>query len=1018
MNFRVLFLFLLTGCATTVPRFSQPLATSFARDQMRRLETKELEVYYPAEHREAAERVARRASECLATFRGKLETPKERRRAVLFLTSANFNNAYVTGLLAGEPLHSVNPLQTSLELFNWYGLSSADAADVSCHEMLHVVHFEQVDGFWGVVNLVAGDVVSSQLFLERWFTEGAAQYYEGRVGRPVGRPHSPLYRGAFESFVASRGAALGPGDLSTNQRELFPFSGAYLTSLPFVEWLIERNGEAALWQLIGKQGTAFFAPLGVSLRFSDVYGANLGDLVAQWARTLARTVPKRERPATQTVLRPALGQLARLAVHAPTGRMAIVQSGNDEVPMLRILGRDGTVLLEDRLARVLPGRPVVQVGPEAMSGLSFSADGRFLFLMNEDLISTQDTRTQLWKLDVETGALVQLWPELTRGQGGALMPDQTRYLFVETPPGRTRLATVELATGAVTPLYEPAPGVSVGAPQPSPDGRRIAFSQLDGNGWNLRLREADGTVRALTDDGAFNYGAKWEDDEHLVFARTHEGRLQAFRLTLATGTLERLTDAPWAMLDVWPTREGLVFINRDGTQWSLDRAPLSPALVADGAKPGAAPPVVEAAPDGGAIDPALTMENTPESASGAAGPPVLEPQAAPVVEPKSPPPFPDAPPLVVTSDEPYSGLDRLFVPQLRLPAITVLPTITTPGGPVSWVTTLYASLSGRDRLGWHNWAINGTLALPQQRWSLSLEYRNLQLAPFELGAFASREAVADGAFYTAALSVSRSFWTVPVALGFRGLVSDSWTQEVNGFFLRPVGVNTFTEVYVGPELSASWAGGDSTAYGGSQRLIALSGRAAAYPAAFGSDRNVFDLRGALSLGVPLPLSQRQSFVVSLVGRGLPGSPEGALRVGGQPQGLSLYQSQTSIDVPRGPGGYLPGTLAEAVRGYDDFTLRTNGVGIGSARYRYSFIIDRGTASILWLFPSFFARQIDVEAFGSGALTLQGEWLRAAGGAVSFRFNVMDVLPFTLTYQYAWRFDFGRGGLHTVSFSLE
>jgi hypothetical protein len=33
-----------------------------------------------------------------------------------------------------------------------------------------------------------------------------------------------------------------------------------------VEWLVERNGEAALWRLIGKQGTAFFAPLGVSLR--------------------------------------------------------------------------------------------------------------------------------------------------------------------------------------------------------------------------------------------------------------------------------------------------------------------------------------------------------------------------------------------------------------------------------------------------------------------------------------------------------------------------------------------------------------------------------------------------------------------------------------------------------------------------------------------------------------------------------------------------------------------------------
>lgn len=969
---------LLLGCATAVPRFSQPIATSFARDEMRRLETKELVVYYPAEHRAAAERVARRASECLTSLRGH-EPTRDRRQALLFLTSANFNNAYVTSQLLGEPLHSVNPLQTSLELFNWYGLPTADAADVSCHEMFHVAHFEHVDGVWGVVNLVVGDVFPLQLFLERWFTEGVAQLYEGRIGRKVGRPHSPMYRGAFESFIASRGGALSPGDLSTNQRELFPFNGAYLTSLPFVEWLVARGGEDALWRLIDKQGTAFLAPLGVSLRFKEIYGLSLGALVDEWRAELQRTLVVRNRPASQRALRFQLGQLARLAVHPATGTLAIIQSGNDEVPMLRILERDGTVRVEDRLTRVLPGRPVVQVGPITMSGLSFSADGKFLFLMNEDLIATGDTRTQLWKLDSSNGALLQVWQALSRGQGGTLMPGEKQYLFVETLPGRTRLATFDLETGAITPLYEPPPGVSVATPSPSPDGTHIVFSQLDGNGWNLRLREPDGTVRVLTDDGAFNYGAKWLDEGHLVFAREHERRLQAFRLTLASQALERLTDVPYSLLDVGASAGALYFINREGTQWSLDTAAIPQSA-----------PVISA-------DDAVAAEPT-------------------VIADKSPPPFPDAPPLQVTSDEAYSGLDHLFVPQLRLPAFLTLPRVD--GGRLSLSTTSYASLSGRDRLGRHNWAINATIQLPGLFWSLSVEYRNLQLAPFELSLIASREAVNDGAFYSAAASISRSFWTVPVELGFRGLVSDNWGPGRGDFFLRPADGTAVAQTYVGPEVSASWAAGEFTSYGGPQRLIFLSGRAAAYPTAFGSDRNVFDLRGAVSLGIPLPFSQRQSLGISLVGRGLPGSPERSLRVGGLPQGFSLYQSQSTVEVPRGPGGYLPGSLAEAVRGYDDFTIRAEGVGIATARYRFSFIIDRGTASILWLFPSFFARQFDVELFGAGALTTRGEWMRAAGGAVSFRFNVMDVLPFSLTYQYAWRFDFGRGGLHTVSFSLE
>ncbi len=359
------------------------------------------------------------------------------------------------------------------------------------------------------------------------------------------------------------------------------------------------------------------------------------------------------------------------------------------------------------------------------------------------------------------------------------------------------------------------------------------------------------------------------------------------------------------------------------------------------------------------------------------------------------------------NDEPYSSVDHLFLPQLRLPAITVLPSIDA-NQRITWNTTIYASLAGKDRLSKHNWALNGSFNFPDRQWTASVEYVNQQLAPWQLGLFGSRDAVTGGAFWTGSVSGSRTFFTVPVSFAARALVDE--TFDVSG--------PSILQKYFGPEVSVAYSAGESTSYGGFQRLFAISGTARAYPAAFGSDRNLFDLRGTLTFAIPMPFSQRHSFIASIVGRGLPASPAGSLRVGGQPQGISLYQSQTTVDAPRGPGGYLPGSLAEAVRGYDDFTIRTEGVGIANARYRFNFIIDRGTASILWLFPSFFARQFDVEAFGAGAYTLQGQWMRAAGGAASFRFNVMDVIPFSLTYQYAWRFDFARGGLHTVSLSLE
>lgn len=947
----------LLGCATATPRFSQELATAFAQDEMRRLETPELELYYPAAHREAAERVARRAAECLRSFRAKRESARPAERALLFLTTANFNNAYVTGLAQGEPLHSVNPLQTSLELLHWYGLSGADAADVSCHEMLHVAHFEQIEGLWGFVNAITGPVVTPHLFTERWFTEGLAQFYEGRTGRVVGRPHSPLYRGVFESFVASRGGALGPGDLNSGQRELAPFSGAYLSSLPFVEWLAAEHGEAALWSMMHRQGVSPIPPIGVSLRFEAAFGAPLGVLIEQWSAHLAKTLTQRERPASQTLLRGHLGQLARIAVHAPTGTIALVHAGNDDVPMLRILERDGTERVSQRLTRLFFGRQWVQVGPVTMSGLSFSADGSTLYLMNEDLISRGDTRTQLWRIDAKTADVTQVWQSIGRGQGGTV--DGAGYVFVSFVPGRSVLARFDFATEKTTLLHDPGPGIALASPSISTDGA-IVFSQLDGNGWNLRLRATDGSVRPLTTDGAFNYGAKWVDADRLTFVRSVDGRLQGHRLQPSTGVVERLTDAPFALMDLWPSGDEVVFINRDGTQWSIDRssAPGSPVEL-----------------DGGVAEP---------------------------------PAFAESPPLQNTSDEPYSGFDHLFVPQLRVPAVVVLPTLTTTGA-LRWNTTVYASLAGKDRLGRHNWAINGSFAWPAQVWSASVGYVNQQLAPWQLGLLASRDGVSDGAFWSAALTAGRSFFTVPVSFGVRALVSETITSP-----LAPA----FTERYLGPEASISYSASESTSYGGPQRQLAVSATARAYPAVFGSDRNVFDLRGALTVAIPLPFSRRQSLVTSVVGRWLPGSPTGALRLGGQATGISLFQSLPDIAIPAGPGGFLPGSLAEGVRGYDDFTVRAEGAGIGSARYRYSFIIDRGTATILWLLPSFFARQIDVEVFGAAALTNRGSWMRAAGGATTFRFTIMDALPVSITYQYAWRFDFGRGGLHTVSLSLE
>ena len=122
-------------------------------------------------------------------------------------------------------LQAVLPIHETEEQFHWSELPTTDVGDIGCHEFVHFVQLEQTYGFWRGLNWFFGNLMAPNEFTERWFLEGLAQYYEGRLGHDLGRPHSGFYRGMWESGVASRSGVIEPGDLSVADRELFPVSG-------------------------------------------------------------------------------------------------------------------------------------------------------------------------------------------------------------------------------------------------------------------------------------------------------------------------------------------------------------------------------------------------------------------------------------------------------------------------------------------------------------------------------------------------------------------------------------------------------------------------------------------------------------------------------------------------------------------------------------------------------------------------------------------------------------------------
>ncbi|MDY7228131.1 hypothetical protein [Hyalangium rubrum] len=1050
-----------TGCASVSPRFSQEVQASFARDEMRKLTTRSMELYYPEHLKPSALRIAARVEACVDRLRELSWSKRPRDRLLIYLTSAGFNNAYVQPDAANLPQQMVMPTHMSIELFHLMDLGQTALGDVGCHEAVHYVQMQQEEGLWKGINFTTGGIIQPNVFTESWFLEGLATYYEGQFDRETGRPHSPIWRGWFESVAQEREGDLNPGHLSPEQRQVEPFGGNYLTGSHFIAWLARTYGEKKLWELVHEQGSSWLPPLGVTLRFKGVYGKTIGGLFDEYSAALKKELVRRERPASQAVLMPEVGYFARMASSPADGALALVHVGLEQTSHLTVLERDGSERFSRGLTLLMPGREWIVSNPSVMSGLSFTRDGALLYLVAADVDSQGAYLSRLWRVDARTGEVLHTW-EIQDGMGGGVTPDGTGYVFVDVQGDSANLVRMDLESGRKEPLTRFEGHVSLGAPAVSQDGTRVVFSMRGPNGWDLALRGADGTVRWLTQDGLFNYSPRWVDDDQVLFLREHEGRLQAHVLRLSSGEQLRVTDAPHLVMDAQPTGDGHVaFLNRQGYGFTLDRAPFTPvaeaaprtaqaSAPAPAEPPEAAPPPAPAEPEAVAAPeapPAVPPAPAPAPDAFTEFPPALPPPEAPAPEaPEAPPAEPpalEAPPapadtaplaeapasppaedpvavpppapgkeVEVLSDEPYSSLERLHVPELRIPLVLAYQDTDTEKLAVVGLV----SLSGQDRLGFHAWSINASFDTSAGNPSVSASYGNAALAPWYVltsAAYGESDTERD---LQGVISATRSFWTTPVAFSLLGLRRQ---------YLNANQPRLLTSIF-GPEVATAYFAGEGTSYGGTQKGLGLSLSAAVYPKSFGTDDTLGDIRAGVDTYFGgLPGLGADNLQVSIRGRFLPGAPDGLLEVGGIAQGNPLYQSRDTTGAPGLGRQYEPGlAFTEYLRGYEDVTLRAKHVVIGDARYRYRFIIDHGWASTLYLLPSLFVSQFEVEGFGSWARTDFRDNFRAVGGAARLQLTLGQLLPIGLYYQYAYRFEppvNSRGALirelHLIGLSL-
>ncbi len=960
MSFRrtaICFLVALAACAPVQQRFPDDVAAALARDSMRRLETDHFIIYYAEQRGAEISRFAQHAERCASAVRTAtlIKDGEWGDKMVVVMPDEPFNNAFVAEEGGGYETVAVIPTYATLDFTTEFGLAP-DPGLIACHELTHYVHFQQVAGFWRHMNDLFGHLYDPQAGFDPWVLEGLAVHYETTLNPGVGRPAWPLFTGIFAAAYAG-GEHLDGGELSVFKRAA-EAGHHYLVGGMFIKFLAETRGEKQLWATIQTQAHALDGIFSAT-SFKHGFGTPLGALIDQFRAWTKTTYPVRPRPTAQHVLG-ALGNDARYA-RGRDGTEAWVADDVDQPTRLVVRDPHGVELASIGLVDVVPPRRLVEAQPLLVTGLSITADGNEVWLTALDTGATYEVpRLLRWRRGEH--AVTEVQRDL--GPGGSIDPRGGIYYYCAVDGDRWSLAAYDVRANTRWIVHEMQPTTYVTGARVSPDGTRVVADVYDGGRfveWELdahtgaQLREIHGAgVEPVFD-------ASYTSDGRLLWLAEVAGRFQV----VVEGAVA--TDAPYAAFGAREANGTIRFLDREGWQWELDEIASPPAQ----GRPPVAPPTEEE----------LLARQRSRFGYAIDGLPRR------------------------LSDTPFSIFDHLFTPQLHALTFLVATDETLVG----------VTLGGGDHLGLQRWGLTGyfqpfVTGSDHVHYGGDAQYLNMMLAPLRIYAEVSQLAwgeefnTSDGLAHVdthrtrdALLSLSRTFRR-SIAVALTGLYTDDEQREP--------GFDPLLRHLAGPQLAVAYRGAETTRYTGDRRALEASAAAAYYPEAassFASD--IVDLGGALGVTAPLPIGRRHTLSLRLRGRALVSHAEtGLLELGGQSIGATFRSNaNTSSDPPAYNDGRFPPNLrfVETLRGYEDFPVTTDRAGIADVTYRYPLVIDRGAASVLWILPSTFVRELDVEVFGAGAVDQAHELHVAAGGALTLSLALWRQ-SFYVIYQVARR----------------
>lgn len=579
----------LAGCALTLGGPRTGVAQSITRPAQpwRTLTTPHFVFHTPAKLEEWTRHVASRMESYAAAVTAFVGNTPKGRVTVLVDDPTGDANGFAVPLL-GEPLIMLWPTPPSPSI--GFGEFREWGEILAVHEFAHIAHLtypsrNSLERFWwSFLPARLGPVARRT---PPWVFEGFATLVEGRLTGD-GRPHSAGRAAVLRQWALA--GKLPPYSGLDNAGSFMGGAMRYLVGSAFLEWLVERKGDASLehvWRRLSARQPRSFAQA-----FAGVYGAPPDELYGQFvvditeralrARDVARPIERSEGELFQHVE----GNTGEPA-GSPDGQyVAVPLRRIGQPPRLVIWRADSagvdSAFLRQR-ARILERDPL-DVAPfdsfplprrtvatlRAVAGAGYSnprwlPTGDQLLVSREVPLGNGQSRPDLFVWNWKTGKVRRL----TRGAGIRFAdpsPDGRRAVASRCDAGICSLVMVDLRTGEWHTLVAGSHTVTWHRPRWSYHQPRIAASVHRNGRWEVAAVDTSGETVGFVppNDNASRHSPVWSGFSVIVVSEL--GGIPHLELVDSAGYVHVVTRALGAALA--PDYHAL-----GGALWYLDLQP-------------------------------------------------------------------------------------------------------------------------------------------------------------------------------------------------------------------------------------------------------------------------------------------------------------------------------------------------------------------------------------------------------------------------------------------------------------